>query len=87
VLKDYYNMSIPEEMVYNVLSGNLVLAFETFTGGLSDTDVREYLVDQVLEHIGMQNWPMFGDTEDIKNTFFSDLKLAAKAHNITLYGD
>ena len=61
VLEDYYGITIPREVLVELLQSNLDLAMETFTHGISDTCQRELLIGALLRKIGSRDWPCYGD--------------------------
>jgi hypothetical protein len=83
VLDHYYGIKIPENILKEVLSKDILLSFEAYTGGISDTGQREELIDSVLRHIGMSRWPLNMDSEEYKNKFYQELQSKYSLFGIT----
>ena len=83
VLSKYYGIKVPEDMLKEVLSKDILLAFEAYTGGISDTGQREDLIDSVLQHIGTPRWPLNMDSEEYSNKFYQELQSKYSLFGIT----
>lgn len=73
VLCDYYGISIPRDVLIELLQGHLDLAMETFTHGISDTCQREILIGRLLNKIGAPWWPCYGDGKEVYANFIKEL--------------
>lgn len=75
VLNKYYGLQVNEAIVRNIFLSNLKLAYETITGGISDTCQRDILAHALLKYMGIDMyWPTYGDSEEYSRKFHKTLK-------------
>lgn len=79
VLRKYYNIEVPNQIIIEIFHNDLNLAIENFTDSICDTCQREILIDSVLKKVGSRAWPINSEGEEVFNQFITDLpkKLAA----------
>ena len=78
VISDWHNLAISEELMTDVLTKNLDLAFEVYSGSVRDTFVRDHLIDMIMREVGLTPWPCFGDSSKYKQEFYDALEEKAK---------
>lgn len=75
VLSEYYGLHVSDAIIRNIFLTHLKLAYETITGGISDTCQRDILVYALLQFIGINMyWPTYGDSEEYSRKFHTLLK-------------
>lgn len=82
VLADYYAMKIPSNMLKEILSNNIKLAFEVYSNGIRDTSEREVISYAVMRHIGLRTWPTNGEGNQVMKDFVQKLKETAPKFGI-----
>lgn len=82
VLKDYYSLDVPYNLIKQILSKNIILAYECYTNGIRDTGEREMLIDSLLKEMGMRSWPINGEGDAVFESFCSQLKEKMKLFGI-----
>lgn len=82
VFSNWYNMSVPESLLKDVLKNNLHLALETYAEGIRDTCQRDLLIDALLSHLSLPSWPTYGDSDENKQNFIDSLTSIAPQFNI-----
>lgn len=75
VLHDYFSIEVPDELLVKIISNDGQLLGEVLDESIRDTYARDLLIGQVLEHIGMQAWPTYGDSNEYKEAFDKELPL------------
>lgn len=74
VLSDYFDIHLPKADVIEILLDNPDLLAENNAGEISDTIIRDQLIDTTLKYIGIQlAWPTYGDSEAYSSEFFDKL--------------
>ena len=84
VLLDYYGMNVPIKFLKEILKKDLIIAYEIFSGGVSDTCQRSVLCDDVLRVMNLNRWPTYGSPEDYKTNFYKSLKETAPKYGINV---
>jgi len=73
---------VPNGFLKEALCDNLELAFEVYTYGVGDTEQRSMLVDAILKKMGLRDWPMNMEGEDVFEEFILKLKETAPKFKI-----
>lgn len=76
VLGNYYGITVPRDFLIEVMYGDLDLAMEIMTGGVSDTCQREILIDRITKKLINKPWPIYGDGDKAYEEFIKELKVA-----------
>lgn len=84
VLSNYYSMKVPYPMIKEILIKDIELAYEVYSKGVGDTCQRGILVDSVLRHMGMRDWPIYGEGDEVMKDFVIQLKENTKSFGIEL---
>ena len=74
ITEKYYSLSVPEQLIKDVLKSDLDLAREAHQLSIGDTAPREILMEQILKHMGLSSWPCNGDSREYKDKFLKDLE-------------
>lgn len=69
VFRDYFRLIVPANIVVDLFKNNDELYEEGIADCLTDTYVRDILIDSLMEYIQMSRWPVHGDTQDYKQKF------------------
>lgn len=74
VLHDYFGLIVPYSIIKKTLHDNVEsLAYYFYSDEMRDTDIREQLIDAILEQIAMQPWPRNLDSHHQKEVFYQQL--------------
>lgn len=85
VFKKYYGLLVEPSLIRNIFLNNILLAYETITGGISDTCQRDILVHVFLKFINIDmHWVTFGDTEEYACKFHKELKEKCNSYGISM---
>lgn len=82
VLHDYYAMKVPSQMIREILSEDIELAYEVYTDGVRDTCQRDLMIDATLRYMGLRSWPMNGEGSQAMKDFVKELKEKAQLFGI-----
>lgn len=73
-LHNWFGLVVTASLLKQVLKANLNLAWETYTGGISDTCQRSLLIDALLKEIGhSRGWPINAESNAAQQAFFDEL--------------
>ena len=93
ILKDYENIQVSDNVIREILSKNLLLAYELFTDGIWDTCQRRILIDSVYNYfdisvdvIGLKLNP-YKDSKEIEALFHEEVKKAANRGDLILLNE
>lgn len=87
VIEDYFGLIVPERIIRSVLSNDIEMAYEVYSDGVRDTCRRDLFMDMVLKHIGVRNWPTYGESEEVYQQFKKELEQKAKENGIKFVED
>lgn len=83
----YYGLKIPKKLVREAILEHGDALKEIAAGCYIDTAAREYFIDAITYHIGIDSWPCNGDGEKTRNKFCKQLKEAMEEHSIKFVTD
>lgn len=69
IFEDYFSLIVPANIVVELFKNNDELYEEGIAGCLTDTYVRDILIDSLMEYIHLPRWPMYGDSLNYKQQF------------------
>lgn len=73
-IEDWYGIEIPEVTLASMMKESPYIISEMSEIGL-DTVGRERIISCFLKFIGIDDeWPINGDSEDVKNAFYAKLR-------------
>lgn len=84
VIADYFGLKIPHAIIKEVLTEDFEMAYEVYTDGVRDTCQRDMFMDNILRHVDVRTWPMYGEGEDVMKNFFYQLKVKGTHFGIEL---
>lgn len=85
ILSDYASVeNVPVSFIKDILQKDLMLAMEVFSNGIGDSCQREMLVDTFLKKIGVGSWPLYGSSEEYKESFAIQYKEAVEKFGFKL---
>ncbi len=82
VFRDYFRLIVPANIIVDLFKNNNELYEEGIADCLTDTYVRDILIDSLMEYIQMSRWPVNGDTQDYKQKFSDTLCKQCETYGI-----
>lgn len=87
VLNDYYGLKVPVTLLKELLKSDIIIAYEVYSGGVSDTDQRSQLCELILYYLKLPHYPLYVDSDAYKANFKKLLIEAALNHSIVVEWD
>jgi hypothetical protein len=83
VLLDYFGITLPDDVLLDIIVSNGQLLGEVVDGSIRDTMARDTLIYAVTKKIGARDWPTYGGKANMEE-FYADLASKLTAVNGTL---
>lgn len=70
MIDEYFGLTVHKESLKAMFKEQPRLAFEAYTGGVTDTCVRDSFADLIATHYGfVDGWPINGSSREYKDQF------------------
>lgn len=79
----WYHVELTENQIRDLFLKDEEIALRVRYWGM-DTDTRERLIDAILEQVGMEPWPINGDSEQKTQEFFKEWREKASLSGFKL---